>query len=142
VNTATAQSGATASKPRHSNPFGNLSAMRRRVAPAATRPFAIVETVVFMLVVLGLCWALDRADPLLLNSGFPWLWFAPFIIGLRYGTLLGLLASAMVVGAWYLLGASHGQAWPLMFFTGGLLQTIVACHFGDTWGNRADAPVA
>jgi hypothetical protein len=137
VNTATAQSGATASKPRHSNPFGNLSALGRLVAPAATRPFAIVETVVFMLVVLGLCWALDRADPLLLNSGFPWLWFAPFIIGLRYGTLLGLLASAMVVGAWYLLGASHGQAWPLMFFTGGLLQTIVAGHFGDTWGNRA-----
>jgi cytochrome b561 len=137
VNTATAQTGAAASKPRQSNPFGNLGAVRRLVAPAATSPFAIVETVVFMLVVLGLCWALDRSDPLLLNSGFPWLWFAPFIIGLRYGTLLGLLASAMMVGAWYLPGASHGQAWPLMFFTGGLLQTIVAGHFGDTWGNRA-----
>ena len=137
MNTATAQTGATASKPRHSNPFGNLSPVRRLVAPAATRPFAIVETIVFMLVVLGLCWALDRTDPLLMKSGFPWLWLAPLVIGLRYGTLLGLLASAMTVGAWYLLGASHGQAWPLMFFTGGLLQTVVAGHFGDTWGNRA-----
>ena len=137
MNTATAQTGATASKPRHSNPFGNLGAVRRLVAPAATRPFAIVETVVFMLVVFGLCWAFDRTDPLLLNSGFPWLWLAPFVIALRYGTLLGLLAGAMTVGAWYLLGGSHGQAWPLMFFTGGLLQTIVAGHFGDTWGHRA-----
>jgi hypothetical protein len=135
--TATAQTGAAASKPRHSNPFGNLGAVRRLVAPAVTRPFAIVETIIFMLVVFGLCWAFDRTDPLLLNSGFPWLWFAPFVIALRYGTLLGLLASAMTVGAWYLLGGSHGQAWPLMFFTGGLLQTIVAGHFGDTWGHRA-----
>lgn len=135
--TATAQTGAAASKTRHSNPFGNLGAVRRLVAPAATRPFAIVETIVFMLVVFGLCWAFDRKDPLLLNSGFPWLWLAPFVIALRYGTLLGLLASAMTVGAWYLLGASHGQAWPLMFFTGGLLQTVVAGHFGDTWGHRA-----
>ena len=137
MNTATAQTGATASKPRHSNPFGNLGAVRRLVAPAATRPFAIVETVVFMLVVFGLCWAFDRTDPLLLNSGFPWLWLAPFVIALRYGTLLGLLAGAMTVGAWYLLGGSHGEAWPLMFFTGGLLQTVVAGHFGDTWGHRA-----
>lgn len=137
MNTATAQSGAAGSKPRHSNPFGNLGAVRRLVAPAVTRPFAIVETVVFMLVLLGLCWVFDRADPLLLNSGFPWLWFAPFIIGLRYGTLPGLLASAMTVAAWYLLGAYHGAAWPTMFFTGGLLQTIVAGHFGDTWGHRA-----
>jgi cytochrome b561 len=137
VNTATAQTGAAASKPRHSNPFGNLSAVRRLVAPAVTRPFAVVETVVFMLVVFGLCWTFDRADPLLLKSGFPWLWFAPFVIGLRYGTLLGLLASAMVVAAWYLLGGSHGEAWPLMFFIGGFLQTVVAGHFGDTWGHRA-----
>ena len=94
--TATAQTGAAASKPRHSNPFGNLGAVRRLVAPAVTRPFAIVETIIFMLVVFGLCWAFDRTDPLLLNSGFPWLWFAPFVIALRYGTLLGQIGRAHV----------------------------------------------
>ena len=136
--TATGQSGTAASKPRHSNPFGNLGAVRRLVAPAVTKPFAIVETIGFMLVVLALCWAFDRADPLLLKSGFPWLWLAPFVIALRYGTLLGLLASALTVAAWYWVGGgSHGAAWPLMFFTGGLLQTVVAGHFGDTWGSRA-----
>jgi hypothetical protein len=137
VNTVTAQSAASAAKPRHSNPYGNLSALRRLVAPAVSRPFSIVETIVFIVAVCALSWTFDRADPFLLHAGFPWLWFAPLIVALRYGTLLGLLACAILIGAWQLLMHGNPDAWPTMFFTGGLLQTIIAGHFGDTWGNRA-----
>lgn len=137
MNQANAPSAAGASKPRHANPFGHLGVVRRFIAPAAARPMSIVETVVFMLIVLALAWNLDRDDPLLLHAGFPWLWFAPLIVALRYGTLLGLLASVLMIGAWQLHAHTAGDAWPLLFFTGGLLQTIVAGHFGDTWGNRA-----
>ncbi|PQP17076.1 hypothetical protein C5615_17635 [Burkholderia cepacia] len=131
---------AASTRSRHANPFGHLSAVRRFVAPAAARPMSVVETIVFMLVVLALAWHFDRSDPLLLHAGFPWLWFAPLVVALRYGTLLGLLASALMIGAWQLFANAHaaGEAWPLLFFTGGLLQTIVAGHFGDTWGARAN----
>ncbi|MGH8782548.1 PelD GGDEF domain-containing protein [Paraburkholderia sp.] len=139
MNHANAPSTAASARPRHANPFGHLGAVRRFVAPAAARPMSVVETIVFMVIVLALAWAFDRDDPLLLHAGFPWLWFAPLIVALRYGTLLGLLADAFVVAAWQLNVHSHvaGAAWPLLFFTGGLLQTIVAGHFGDTWGSRA-----
>ncbi|BEU21999.1 PelD GGDEF domain-containing protein [Paraburkholderia caribensis] len=145
MNTVSAQSAASAAngaaKPRQSNPFGNLSAWRRLVAPAVSRPFSIVETVVFIGVVFAVSYALDRNDPFLLHTGFPWLWFAPLVVALRYGTLLGLLGCAMLIGAYQLftqvLMPGSTAAWPTLFFTGGVLQTIVAGHFGDTWGSRA-----
>jgi polysaccharide biosynthesis protein PelD len=137
VNTATAQSAAGAAKPRHAHPFGHLGAVRRFVAPAVTRPFSIVETIAFMLVVCALCWAFDRNDPFLLKTGFPWLWFATFVVALRYGTLLGLLGCAIVFGEWLLLANGNTEGWPTLFFTGGVLQTILAGHFGDIWGSRA-----
>nr|WP_254605346.1 PelD GGDEF domain-containing protein [Burkholderia contaminans] len=127
---------------RQANPFGHLSAVRRLVAPAAARPISVVETIVFMLIVLALAWHFDRSDPLLLRADFPWLWFGPLIVALRYGTLLGLLANALMIGAWqcvaHLHPAAAGEAWPLQRFAGGLLQTIVVGHFGDTWGARAN----
>ncbi|WP_133649254.1 PelD GGDEF domain-containing protein [Paraburkholderia flava] len=138
---STGASAGVSAKSRYANPFGNLGAVRRFIAPAAARPMSVVETAVFMLIVLALAWAFDHNDPLLLHTGFPWLWFAPLIVALRYGTLLGLLADAFVIGAWLLhahgLSPAAGAEWPLLFFTGGLLQTIVAGHFGDTWGSRA-----
>jgi hypothetical protein len=130
------QSASAASKTRNSNPFGNLGRVRRFMMPAVTRPFAIVETIVFIALVLGISGWFDRQDPLLLHVGFPWLWFAPLIVALRYGTLPGLLAGAMLLGAWKLFYPAT-DAWPVMVFVGGLLQTIIAGHFGDTWGHRA-----
>src|SRR6516225_1030128 len=103
VNTVTAQSAASAAKPRQSNPFGHLSAWRRLVAPAVSRPFSIVETIVFIGAVFAVSYALDGNDPFLMRTGFPWLWFAPLIVALRYGTLLGVLGCAMLVGAYQVL---------------------------------------
>jgi hypothetical protein len=125
-----------AAKTRTSNPFGNLGRVRRFVMPAVTRPFAIVETVVLIAAVVGISWLADHRDPLLLHAGFPWLWFAPLIVALRYGTLPGLLAGAMLLGAWKLFYPAT-DPWPVMVFVGGLLQTVIAGHFGDTWGHRA-----
>ncbi|CAG4902029.1 hypothetical protein R54767_02807 [Paraburkholderia gardini] len=135
VNTAAVQSASGASKPRNANPFGNLGRVRRFLAPAVARPFAIVESIVFMAVVCGVAWLVDPHDPLLLGAGFPWLWLAALVVALRYGTLLGLLAGALLLADWALF-YSHGGAFPVMFFSGGLIETIVTGHFGDTWGSR------
>ncbi|MGV2292885.1 PelD GGDEF domain-containing protein [Trinickia sp. YCB016] len=135
MNTVAADSRSTAPKPRNSDPFGNLGRVRRVLAPAVERPFALVESAVFMALVLALCWALDRHDPLLLGARFPWLWLAPLIVALRYGALIGTLGGAMMIGMWYL--CYPAGEWPMAYFAGGLIQTIVAGHFGDTWGTRA-----
>jgi len=137
VNTVSPSHAGNASKPRHSNPFGNLGRFRRLVAPAVARPLAIVETVAFMLVVLVLARLIAPEDPLLAHTGFGWLWIAPLIVSLRYGTLLGLLGGAMVTGAAVFDAHTFQAAWQTPFLLGGLVQTIVAGHFGDTWGNRA-----
>ncbi|HVE11194.1 MAG TPA: PelD GGDEF domain-containing protein [Paraburkholderia sp.] len=137
MNTAIAQPAAAAAKPRHAHPLGHLGAVRRFVAPAVTRPFSIVETIVFVAAVCALCWAFDRNDPLLLATGFPWLWFATLIVALRYGTLLGVLGCALVAADWALVTHGGKAPWPTLFFTGGVLQTIIAGHFGDIWGSRA-----
>ena len=136
VNTAAVQPASGASKQRNANPFGNLGRVRRFLAPAVTRPFAIVETIVFMVIVCGLAWLVEPRDPLLLGAGFPWLWLAPLVIALRYGALPGLLADALLLAVWQLF-YPHGSVFPVMVFAGGIIETILVGHFGDTWGSRA-----
>jgi hypothetical protein len=131
----TAASSSAAPKARISDPFGNLGRLRRLLAPAVERPFSVVESAAFMAFVLALCWALDRRDPLLLDARFPWLWLAPLIVSLRYGALVGTLGGVMMLAVWVL--CYPAGAWPVAYFAGGLIQTIVAGHFGDTWGTRA-----
>ncbi|MEZ0602425.1 PelD GGDEF domain-containing protein [Paraburkholderia sp. IW21] len=137
MNTAAVETNSNAAKPRHAHPFGNLGRVRRFLAPAVTRPFAIVETVALVLVVLAVTRWLHADDPLLLHTGFPWLWLVSLLVALRYGSLLGLLAGAITLGAWAFFYPAGG-AFPVMFFAGGLIQTILAGHFGDTWGSRAE----
>lgn len=136
MNTAAVENNPSASKPRHAHPFGNLGRVRRLLAPAVARPFAIVETVVLVLVVLAVARWLHPEDALLLHAGFPWLWLVPLLVALRYGSLLGLLSGAFMLGAWALF-YPHGGPFPALYFAGGLIQTILAGHFGDTWGSRA-----
>lgn len=132
---ASAGDSALARNVRRSEPFGNLSRLRHLLAPAAQRPFAIVESIGFTIALVALAWALHRDDPLLLHGAFPWLWIVPTIIALRYGVLLGVGSGLVLAVAWLLLYPS-GAAWPGAYFAGGLIQVIVAGHFGDTWAAR------
>lgn len=121
---------------RKANPYGNLGRIRRLLAPAVARPFAVLESVALVVITLAVFRALVPADPLLLHTGFPWFWLIPLLLALRYGTLLALLCGCLMLGAWHLFYPST-SGWPSMYFAGGLIQTIIAGHFGDTWGARA-----
>lgn len=136
MNSAATPSSAGASKTRSSNALGRLGPLRRFIAPAVARPFAIVETVAFVALVAAAGRLFSPQDPMLLQAGFPWLWFAPLVVALRYGTLLGLFGGALMAAAWK-LDYPPGTTWPMMLFAGGMLQTVIAGHFGDTWGHRA-----
>jgi hypothetical protein len=136
LNTPIASSSVSSAQRRRSHPFGDLGAVRRFIVPVSLKRSAVVETVLFMLAVLFAGWLFDRDDPLLLHAQFPSLWLAVLVVALRYGTLLGLLGAALLALAWKLF-AHAGEPWPLLFFVGGLVQTIVVGHFGDTWNKRA-----
>lgn len=136
MNTPTASSSTGAAQRRRSHPFGHVGAVRRFIVPVSLTRSAVVETILFMLAVLAASWLFDRNDPLLLHAQFPSLWLAVVVVALRYGTLVGLLAAAILALAWKLF-AHAGEPWPVLFFVGGLLQTIVVGHFGDTWNKRA-----
>lgn len=125
-----------ASKMRKANPFGNIGRVRRFLAPAVARPFSILESIGLAAIALAVGRLLSPADPLLLHSSFPWFWFVPLVLGLRYGTLLGMLSALLILGGWRMFYPS-GSAWPAMYFAGGFIQTIIVGHFGDTWGTRA-----
>lgn len=110
----------------------------RWIAPSTTGWRAVGETVLVMVVALAIAALLVPDNPLLLNTGFPWVWVMPLVIALRYGTLMGALSAALLLGGWYVFygsGASP-QPFPNLFFLGGLLFVLVAGQFGDIWNAR------
>lgn len=103
------------------------------------RPIAVIEIIVGMTVVFGVCYLFQPADPLLLTMGFPWIWLAATVFALRYGALLGVLAGLCIVLAWLLFyGQGAAGELPPISFVGGLMQLILVGHFSDLWTSRVD----
>lgn len=110
----------------------------RWLAPAGGGAVAVLEMIVVMVAAMAIAWVVLPQNPLLLGLGFPWAWLLPVILALRYGTLLGVGAVLMLLGGWFFfdgMGAHH-EAFPRMFFLGGLLLVLVAGQFGDVWNTR------
>lgn len=103
------------------------------------RPIAVLEIIVGMTVVLGICYVFQPTDPLLLNMDFPWVWLAATIFALRYGALLGVLAGLCIVLAWLLFYSQSAiEVLPPTSFIGGLVQLILVGHFCDLWTSRIE----
>ncbi|QGZ63112.1 PelD GGDEF domain-containing protein [Paraburkholderia acidisoli] len=117
------------------------------------RTIALVETLVATLVVLALGMAFDRADPLFMHSGFGWIWIVPVVIALRYGSIVGACSGLVLLGGWFVLypgvavphpglGAAalatldREASFPVDFFFGGFVLTLLCGQFGDIWTTR------
>jgi polysaccharide biosynthesis protein PelD len=111
--------------------------LRSLLAPVTRSRFAWAETAIITIAALALAWLFDRADPLLLKTGFPWLWLVPTLIALRYGVIAGLGSGVLLALVWA-FGYPAGTVWPTTFFVGGSVLVILAGHFADTWNVRAD----
>lgn len=123
-------------QPLYEKPHGNSGGLRNLLAPVTRLRAAWAEAACVTLAALALAWLGNRGDPLLLHSGFPWLWFAPTLIALRYGVAPGLGSSLLLALVW--LAAYPADApWPAPFFVGGSVLVILAGHFADTWNARA-----
>ncbi|MBU9640362.1 PelD GGDEF domain-containing protein [Burkholderia gladioli] len=132
---------------------------------ARRRTVALLETLGFTLIAIGLCRAFSADDPLLIHSGFGWIWLVPVVVSLRYGSVAGLVSGFVLLAAWYLLypavpvpvvtavaagaGAAGASAsavftgdtvlsrpFPVGFFFGGFFLTLLTGQFGDIWMSR------
>ncbi|WP_043202707.1 PelD GGDEF domain-containing protein [Paraburkholderia acidipaludis] len=121
----------------YERPHSDPGWLRNLLAPVTRSRFAWAETAIITIVALALAWLCDRADPLLLKGGFPWLWLVPTLIALRYGVIAGL-ASGLLLALVWTLAYPAGTPWPTPFFVGGGVLVILAGHFADTWNVRAD----
>lgn len=98
-----------------------------------------LESFVLTLVALGIGYGANPEHPFFVEAEFPWLWFAPLLLALRYGMMPGLFSTFLLVAAW--LGFNYGvQAqpgeFPRFYFFGGLLAVMVCGEYGDLWHAR------
>ena len=86
---------------------------------------------------------LDPSDPFGLRAQFPWLWLAPALLAMRYGTGTGIIATLMLLVAWFALADTrvHNvdpvRSFPDQYFLGGLALVLVCGQFSDVWNARS-----
>ncbi|SMP65969.1 PelD GGDEF domain-containing protein [Noviherbaspirillum suwonense] len=86
---------------------------------------------------------LDPSDPFGLHAQFPWLWLAPALLAMRYGTGIGIIATLMMLVGWFALANMFTNAvdpvrsFPEQYFLGGLALVLVCGQFSDVWNARS-----
>lgn len=111
---------------RHFIPFGN--------------PWAVAsETLMLPLLAVGIGIWVHPLDPLWVKASFPWAWFAPVILAMRYGPFPGLGGAAVLLVAWAAFAASGwiSGEFPKLNFLGGLIMVMLAGEFSSIWLARA-----
>ena len=109
------------------------------LAPPQNRLLPWVEAFVITGIICALGWWLRPNDPLLLDAPFPWIWFAPLLISLRYGLMPGIFSSFLIVLDWGVasyINLSSMADFPLVNFLGGLLVTMISGEFSSIWKTR------
>lgn len=105
-----------------------------KLTSTSVKPLAVIGEIVFLpLIAVVLGFTLNPEDPLWLKADFPWSWFAPIILALRYGPLAGLGASGMLLGAWLLLNLGQYDSFPKLAFLGGLILIMLVGEFSSLW---------
>ena len=106
-------------------------------SPLLTNRWLWVEAIAIPLLGIGLCYLASPDDPFFLRSGeFSWAWFAPVLVALRYGVMAGITSSAVLLVAWFLIGAGPDVAFPKLFFLGGVILVMIAGEYSTTWRTR------
>ena len=97
-----------------------------------------IETVGITLLAPAIGTLLDSSDPLFLLTPFPWLWFGPLLVALRYGIAPALTSVSLLALLWLLLSWNGltKDVFPLNFMLGGALLALISGQFSSVWSNR------
>ena len=95
------------------------------------------ETVVFALGAVLIGRWVSPHDPLFIDSQFPWSWFAPVLVAMRYGVGPGVVGAALLFLGWSVLQPDplHADI-PKLYFLGGLLLTMICGEYSGNWQTR------
>lgn len=85
-------------------------------------------------VVMGLWLNID--DPLWIEARFPWAWFGPVVLALRYGPLAGIGGACVLLVAWLGLNVGDYATFPKLPFLGGLILVMLIGEFSSLWVAR------
>ncbi len=111
----------------------------RLMAPVLLgRWYQSVEVLLIPAAAVALGWLVKPQDPLLVQSLFPWIWFAPALVALRYGVTSGLAGCVPLIIGWYLaerFGRLPASLDLEYFFAGGLL-VLLCGEYSDVWRDR------
>src|SRR5687767_10932775 len=89
-------------------------------SPLLTNRWLWVEAIVIPVIGIILCYFANPEDPFFVNKGeFPWTWFAPILVALRYGVMAGILSTGILLIGWFLILPS-GTEFPKLYFLAGL----------------------
>ncbi|PIG00486.1 PelD GGDEF domain-containing protein [Comamonas sp. 26] len=112
------------------SPLGKLTVV-------SEKPWVIVaETVLIPAFALLLGYLVNRPDPLWINADFPWAWFAPMIIALRYGPIAGLFSAGILLLGWAGLNQQDFSQFPQQYFLGGLIMVMIVGEVSSVWRNH------
>ena len=98
-----------------------------------------LETLLLTVAALLLSAWSNPADPLRVESGFPWPVVGPVLAGLRYGFAAGFASALLVLAT---LGIAINRGWqpvetfPLAWATGVVALAMVCGEFRDAWQRR------
>ena len=91
-----------------------------------------LEVIFIPLLVVGMAWLWRPEDPLLLKAAFPWLWFAPALVALRYGVMSGLVSGIVLLVNWLL-----ANEWNVAAVAGTHGRNQHLCHRATLTANQA-----
>lgn len=97
-----------------------------------------LETLAITAALLLAGYYFNRSDPLFVHASFPWVWFAPLLVALRYGIAPGMI-SVSVICLFYLVLQRQDmlrEAFPTNFMLGGVLMTLISGQFSMLWSQR------
>jgi hypothetical protein len=112
-----------------------------KLLPAALSYPKLEKWIEMLIITVGaviMGWLLNRDDPFFVQGRFPWIWFAPLLIALRYGIAPGMVSVSSIC-LLFLLMQRFNQvegAFPIHFMLGGVLMTLVSGQFSALWEQR------
>lgn len=123
----------TPREPRMETTEPQWSALGQLTSPTTNRWAIIGETIFLPIIAVMLGLWLNPQDPLWTHANFPWTWFAPVVLALRYGPLAGIGGAGMLLLAWLGLHPDGNVAFPKLVYLGGLILVMVIGEFSSLW---------